>query len=117
MSKALGSIEGRIEVLSIHKQSRRFDVFQSGTDKAVRCSFPTAIEAAVFEAAEKRRRVVVSGTIMYNVKGDPIFVQVQPPIRFLRTEDELPTTDQLRGSDRDITEGLSTEEYIRSVRE
>uniref|UniRef100_A0A6M3JV29 Uncharacterized protein n=1 Tax=viral metagenome TaxID=1070528 RepID=A0A6M3JV29_9ZZZZ len=115
--KVIGSIEGKIELISIRKKSRRFDIFQSVNEKAVTCTFPEEIEQDVFRGAEQRFRVVVSGLISYNAKDEPRSISVKAPLRFLKREVDLPTIEDMRGLDRNITEGLSTEDYVRSLRE
>lgn len=111
--RALGSIEGKIETASIHGRPR-FIVYLSRTRKAVTCRMSTS---AVLESAAgvMGRRVLASGTIHYNARSEPLRVDVDH-VRVLRTENELPTIDELAGSDPEFTDGLSTAEYIRELR-
>ena len=115
--KGIGSIEGRIEIVSIRQGGRRFNLYHAISQRAIRCNLPEEIEADVFKAAEKRRRVVASGIISYNVKGEPLSLLVRRPIRFLKYEDELPTVENMLGVSEDITGDFSTEDYIRSIRD
>jgi len=115
--KTLGSIEGVIELISIHKPYRKFNIYHAITGRAIKCSFPQEIEKDVFVAAQERRRVIVSGLISYNIKGEPISVFVKKPVRFLEREEELPTIQDLLGVDKDMTGDLSTEQFIRSLRD
>ena len=115
--KAIGSIEGKIELINIHPKTRKFDIYELRTNKAVRCNFPSEIEQDVFMAAEKRKRVVIFGVISYNSRGEPISILVKTPIRFLPQEKDLPTAKDLRGMSPDFTGDMKTEDYIRSLRE
>ena len=48
-------------------------------------------------------------------EGEPLRVEVER-IRALRPREELPSIEELSGSDPDFTGGMSTEEYLRSIR-
>jgi len=115
--KSLGSIEGRIELVSVHKGSKRFTLYHIRTGKAIKCNLPPEVEADVWSAAEQRRRVGVSGLISYNIIGEPLSVLVKGPLRFFKTEEELPTSEKLAGIAPDITGDLSTEDFVRSLRD
>lgn len=111
--RALGSIEGRIETASIHKRPRVI-VYLTRTRKAVTCRMPST---AVLEGAAVAmgRRVLASGMVHYNAKGEPLRVDVDR-LRVFRPESELPTIDELAGSDPQFTDGMSTADYIRELR-
>ena len=115
--KAFGSIEGRIELVSIHRSRRRFNLYHAITNKSIRCNLPEQLEDVVFQAAQDRSRVIVSGLISYNAKGETISVAVNKPIRCLRLEHELPSPEKMLGIAPDITVDLSTEDYVRSLRD
>lgn len=111
--RSIGSIEGRLETISVHGRPK-FVVYLSRTGKAVTCR----IEGELLLATAKDalgRRVGASGTVLSNAKGEPLRVAVER-IHTLRSAEELPTTASLAGSDPDFTGGLSTEEYVRSLR-
>lgn len=116
-SHALGSIEGRIELISIHTRYKHFNIYQDVTQKAIRCNLPEEYESDVFKAAEGRRRVISTGLISYNRKGEPIRILLKKPLRFLKEEESLPSIKDMLGSAPDITGDLCTEDYIRSMRE
>ncbi len=67
--KTIGSVEGSVELVSLRKGNRYFNVYHAITDKAVRCSLPEEREETVIEDLKGTRRVVVSGEISYNVEG------------------------------------------------
>jgi hypothetical protein len=110
---AFGSVEGRLEAISIHR-GKKFVVYHAISNKAVNCHFE---QEPMMELVLRSlgSRVLVSGEIFSNAKGEPVKVAVS---NFSLIEDTgpLPTVAELTGSDPDFTGGLSTEEYIRSIR-
>lgn len=114
--KTIGSVEGRVEVVSLHKGNRYFTVSHAVTNRAIRCSLPEGREEAVIEALRRKRRVVVSGALAYNVEGRLLSVDVDR-CRTLPEEDEIPPLEATVGIAPDFTGGQSTEEYIRSLRD
>lgn len=111
---ALGAVEGTIETVSIHG-GKRFVLYHSRTRKAVRCTFKD--DEWLKRAADVLgRRVSVMGTVYSNARGEPVRVEAQS-LRVLRTREELPTTRSLTRSDPDFTGGLSTDEFLRQIRD
>jgi hypothetical protein len=102
--RSMGSIEGRIELVST--RARRFSVTEERTNRLVPCNLPDELEESVSRAIIEKRRVVVSGIISYNAKNEPTSVQVRPPIRFLGTPEELPSSQDLAGADPDFSDSL-----------
>lgn len=107
----VGSVEGRLEAISIH-QKRRFVVYDARTKKAIACDFNRELLDEVKNALG--HRVLVAGRVNWNIKSEPNTVDVEFIRRLAATR--LPTTLEMAGSHPDITEGLSTEEYLRSIR-
>ncbi|MFN0071892.1 MAG: hypothetical protein ACKVVP_10440 [Chloroflexota bacterium] len=114
-SWAFGSVEGLIETVSVHRKPR-FIVYQDGTRKPVTVRFDTDewLEK-VLEAVKAGRRVVVSGMVQYNARGEPLSIDFDS-VAPLRPESSLPRAAELTGADPQFTGGLATEDYIRSVR-
>ena len=110
---SLGAVEGRLELVSIHHPYRRFNVYHSITNKAVKCSLPEELEHRVIDSLGKR--VSVTGTVSYNATGEPLSVEVSK-IRVLKERGDLPSIEDVLGLAPDFTGELSTEEYIRSLR-
>jgi hypothetical protein len=110
---SLGSIEGKLEMISIHGPSR-FLVYHARTHKAVNCKFDQARWLDKVKDA-LGHRVNVSGTVHYNSRGEPMRVDITD-IRRLRIEEELPTVAELAGSDPNFTGGLDTSEHLRGLR-
>lgn len=110
--KTIGSVEGKLEAISIHN-SKKFVVYDALTKKAINCDFrDDAMLAKVKDVLG--HRVLVSGTVHWNVKSEAKRVDVED-IRRLG-EKQLPTTRELSGAYPEITDGMTTEEYMRSIR-
>ena len=111
---SVGSIEGKLELISVHEGSRKFNVYQDVTGKAVQCDLPRDMEKQVIDALGNR--VIVSGTIHRNLEGLPVRVRMEK-IRVLRSVEEAPSLDELMGSIPDLTGHLTTEEFIGTMRD
>jgi hypothetical protein len=61
-------------------------------------------------------RVIVSERIRRNLKGIPVRVNTER-LRALPVENEVPSLDDLMGSIPDLTGDLSTEEFVRMLRD
>ena len=111
---SIGSVEGRLETISIHGRRPKFIVYHALTRKAVTCKFePERWLERVKDALG--HRVNALGEVHYNVKGEPLRIELRE-LRTLRDEDELPSTSDLGGNEPDLTGEVTTEEYIRSIR-
>ena len=112
--REIGSIEGRLEMVSIHGAAR-FTVYHAITRRSIRCKFdPKELLEQVKDALG--RRVMVAGVVHYNYKHEPVRVNLQK-LTVLPREEELPSPKQLRGMASDFTGDQTTEEYVRSLRE
>jgi hypothetical protein len=112
-TEAVGSVEGRLEAISIHG-SKKFVIYHSITKKAVNCHFDQQrIMDKVLQTLGGR--IVVVGEVFSNAKGEPVKVAVSD-FELVEGTGRLPTVAELTGSDPDFTGGLSTEEYVRSIR-
>ncbi len=110
--ESFGSVEGTLEMISIHKPAR-FNVYHSISLHAVRCNLRAEDIEKVKSALG--RRVVASGLVSYNAKDEPKSVTVEE-LEVIPREEELPTVEKFIGSDPNYTGDMSTEEYIRSIR-
>lgn len=112
-TEAVGSVEGRLEAISIHG-GKKFVIYDSITKKAVNCHFD---EQRIMDKALQMlgNRIMVSGEVFSNAKGEPVKVAVSD-FELVEGTRRLPCVAELAGSDPDFTGGLTTEEYIRSIR-
>ena len=112
--KAIGSVEGRLSVISLKTRKPKFEIVTSVTKKAVSCTFEDTLLDEVKSALGKR--VLVGGLITYNTKGDPLKIAMDSPLRLLRSIDQLPTTREMTGAFRRLTGDLTTAQYLELVR-
>ena len=110
----IGSVEGKLELVSIHKGDRKFNVYHSITGKAVRCDLPLTLEKEVIAALGQQ--VIVSGKVHRNLNGDPVKVAVER-LRIRPENHQMPALNDLMGSIPDLTGNLSTDEFIRMIRD
>ena len=111
--KEIGSVEGRLEVISVHRQPR-FTVYDAITQRAVRCRFESHLLEVVKRALG--RRVIVSGIVHLNYIGEPVRVDLEN-LQIVPEEQELPRPREMRGMSPDFTGDKQTEEYLRSIRD
>ena len=76
---------------------------------------PAELAATADAAAAGERRVELSGKVYRNADGDSERVEVSR-ILVMPADDELPSLDELVGSMRGMTGGLTTEEFLRIMR-
>lgn len=110
--KSFGSVEGTLEMISIHREPR-FNVYHAISLRAVKCSLPDEMRKTV--ASALGRRVIASGLMSYNAKDEPITIVVEE-LKIIPTEDALPSIEEFIGSDPNFTGDMTTGEYIRSIR-
>ena len=114
-TKSVGTVEGRLEFVNIHADRNIFRIYSAIPPERVTCSFrPDKIEEAR-EALGRKIRVL--GELTYP-KGDnfPRTVKVET-IELLPEDDDLPGLMDLRGIAPDITGDLSSEEFVRNLRD
>jgi hypothetical protein len=111
---SIGSVEGKLETISIHGESR-FIIYHHRTGKAVTCRVPQERLKTMISTEMLGRRIIASGKVCSNMKGEPLRVDAED-IKVLRRKEELPSTAALSGMDPHFTGDLSTEDYIRSLR-
>jgi len=109
----IGSLEGRLEMISIHRVPR-FTIYHAITQRSIRCKFEPKLLDLVKDALG--RRVVISGVVYFNYRYEPVRIDLQELV-ILPAEEGLPPARALRGMAPDFTGDKTTEEYIRSLRE
>lgn len=114
-TKSVGTVEGRLEFLNIHADRNIFRIYSAIPPEKVNCFFPPD---KIEEAREALgRKIRVSGELTYPKGNDfPRDVKVQT-IELLPDDDDLPSLMDLRGVAPDVTGDLSSEEFVRNLRD
>ncbi len=110
-----GSIEGNLDQINIHEGANTFHIYPDIGPKRVTCNFPSRLfDDAV---AAVGRRVEVYGSLKYRAQAQfPHQISVTA-IEAFPPDGELPDWDDLRGRAPDATGGLSSEAFIRELRD
>ncbi|MEO8380412.1 MAG: hypothetical protein ABI779_12170 [Acidobacteriota bacterium] len=112
--KSYGSVEGRLSVISVKQEKPRFDIVTSLSKKTVSCRFDAGLLDDVKSALG--RRVIVTGEITYNSKGEPQKIAMDGGIRELRDRDKLPSTAEMTGAFPDLIGDMTIAEYMEQIR-
>ncbi len=93
-TESFGSIEGVVEMLSVHGREPKFRVYRASDGRGIEV---TGSED-VFEMAREslRKRVVVSGRLRRNVHGMPESMEAWE-MEVLPPDSELPQASNLKG--------------------
>jgi len=92
--QAYGDIEGRLRMLTDFDGGVKFAIYQKLYKTSVSCNVPDDLIDELGELF--RKRVVVSGRIQYNVKGNPVSMSVVK-IQRISENDDLPKLEEMRG--------------------
>ncbi|MDO8421871.1 MAG: hypothetical protein Q7S99_06890 [Parvibaculum sp.] len=109
-----GSIEGMLEQINIHRGANTFHVYPDVGPRKISCHFPHRLfDDAVFAVG---RRVEVFGILKYR-RGAAFPYQIDvSDIEAFPPEDELPDWEDLRGRAPSATGALSSEAFVRELR-
>lgn len=110
-----GFMDGMLEQINIHGGANTFHIYPDVGPTKVTCHFPPKLyEDAV---AAVGRRVEVSGTLRYRIRAPyPHQIAVAGVTPF-PPDDELPDWEDLRGRAPAGTGGLSSEAFVRDLRD
>jgi len=92
---AIGSIEGRLEWLNVHGESRVFNVYDHLTGDRIRCEFGSRIPIREVGAAIGLR-VGVHGEVFYRESGEIVRVRAHS-LEMFPEEEDLPSVDEAKG--------------------
>lgn len=112
--RSIGSVEGRLDQISVHGKAPVCVVYLHRTHKAVRCQFTSTMLDEV--KAALGRRVIAAGIVSYNERHEPVRVALQF-LHHLPSSAELPSIETIAGSDPNFTGGLDSVEYVRRMRD
>lgn len=105
----IGSVEGRLETISLTGGRPTFTIRSELTTHPVTCSLGSRLEEV---RAFLGRRVLVSGEVTYSRYGELSEVSSVRSIRLL-AESNVPTVDDIAGIAPDITDGQPSGTYVR----
>lgn len=113
--ECLGSIEGNLEQINIHGGANIFYIYPEVGPKKVTCHFP----ARLFDdaVAAVGRRVEISGTLRYRAGANYPHQVAVTEIEAYPPERDLPDWDDIRGRAPDATGSLSSEAFVRELRD
>jgi len=113
--KCEGALEGMLEQINLHHGANVFYIYPDVGPRKLTCHFPSKLYDDAISAVG--RRVEVYGTLHYRSGATfPHQVAVNA-IEPFPPESELPDWDDLWGRAPDITGGLSSEVFIRELRD
>jgi len=110
-----GSLDGMLEQINLHLGANIFHIYPDVGPKKVTCHFPSKLYDDAVAAVGKR--VEVSGTLRYRPSAPyphqiaVTYVEAFPP------DSELPDWDDLRGRAPNATGDLSSEAFVRELRD
>lgn len=110
-----GSVEGMLEQINIHSGANTFHIFPEVGPKKVACSFPMALYDDAVAAVG--RAVEVFGTLRYRARASFPYQIAVTGIDTAPPEYDLPDWEDLRGRAPDATGGLSSEAFVRELRD
>jgi hypothetical protein len=110
-----GSLEGDLDQINVHQGANIFHIYPHIGPRRVTCHFPPGLlDDAV---AAVGRRIEVYGSLKYRYRA-PFPHQIDVTgIEVLPSDDELPDWDDLRGRAPDATGELSSEAFVRGLRD
>jgi hypothetical protein len=109
-----GGIEGMLEQINLHHGANVFYIYPEVGPRKLTCHFPSRLYDDAVSAVGKR--VEVYGTLHYRTGATFPHQVAVTAIEAFPPESELPDWDDLRGRAPDITGELSSEAFVRELR-
>jgi hypothetical protein len=111
----VGSFTGRLEQINIHDGKNAFTLWSTVRLKRLTCIFPTDLKPDAIAAIDHYAKVY--GRFRYHANfPQPIDIHVAR-IEIMPKEGDIPSLMELRGSAPDATRGVSSEDFVRQVRD
>jgi len=112
---SVGSISGILELIDIHAGSNRFRIYPIAGAKHIDCYFPSKL--LDFAITGIGRKVNVEGRLKYKSKERfPRSIEVKN-LEVYPNDDELPSVFELEGIAPNATGDLSSEDFVRRIRD
>jgi hypothetical protein len=110
-----GAIEGMLEQINLHLGANVFYIYPIVGPRKLTCHFPARLFDEAVSAVGKR--VEVFGTLHYRSGATFPHQVAVTHVEALPPDSELPDWDDLRGRAPDITGNLSSEAFVRELRD
>jgi len=110
-----GSIEGMLEQINLHHGANVFHIYPEVGARKVTCRFPARLHDEAIAALG--RRVEVFGTLHFRIGASFPHQIAVTQIEAFPPESELPDWEDLRGRAPDATGALSSEAWVRELRD
>lgn len=113
--RAVGTLKGRLRRADAGGSRGKFRIDSLMRSESAQCAFPAGREEEFRRALG--RKVLASGELHYPAGSNlPRSIKVET-MEILPEDDELPSLADLRGIAPDITGDLSSEEFVRMLRD
>lgn len=109
-----GELKGELGQITVHGTKTEFAIYDQLTDRRIPCKFSAEEIDEITELLTKM--IVVSGRIKYDNSDRPLFVDVESWYE-MKKQEELASLDEIRESMEPLPDGMSSEEFIRSLRD
>jgi hypothetical protein len=108
------SFRGMLDIINIHGPEKLFWLYPEIGPHKIQCTFPERL----FETAKMAlgKRVEIVGLFNYKINAPYPHAAEVDDMSTLPPDAELPNFKDLLGIDPDFTSGLSSEDYIRKIR-
>jgi hypothetical protein len=109
-----GRLDGMLEMINLHRGVNRFSIYPTIGPGKVTCHFSNELSQKAIESVG--RHIRVSGKLkLKKIDRYPYGIEVES-IEILPADADLPTFADIYGIAPDFTEGLSSVEFIRAIR-
>lgn len=115
---SLGSVSGWLDSMNARRLGRRglkVGIYDPLTKRAVTGEIPANM-ADIAHAQFWRRRVLASGSVMRNERGQPVRIKIDRLEQLPEDDSGLASADELLGAAPDWLSGQSVDDYIREAR-
>lgn len=110
-----GAIEGMLEQINIHEGANNFHIYPEVGPRKLTCHFPSRLYDDAVSAVGKK--VEVTGTLRYRLGAHFPHQIAVTQIEAFPAPADLPDWDDLRGRAPDALGGLTSEAFVRELRD
>jgi hypothetical protein len=107
-------VRGMLEYINIHGSQKVFRIYPDVGPTKLTCHFPEDLKSAAIAAIGKY--VEVRGVFKYKAVAHFAHEVEVREIKVLPADDEIPAFESLTGSAPDLTGGLSSVDFVRTIR-